>query len=516
MVRRALAILLGIGIPAAPVRAELQVSSWQLDPVPLHSDGASAVAMAPDGRWAVGDARGVLVRSRGGSWQRFGLHGGVRDLAFAPDGALWVASDQGLLRFDGERVEARDPAPGEASGGVLRLAISGPLLAVSTEGGVHWSRDGRRFERVDGPLGEAPASGLAWQQPTEVESSATLWIAGERGLLRARLSREGALARATGEQVELPVDARPALDVRSGPHGILVLGERVLAAGDGSGAHWRTHPLKLPPAALATRLLDGPGAIWIATDGGLLEASGPAGPWRRAAPPAGATPTAALAFDGDRLLAASARGLLVGRLEDAVPTRSAAPAGTAVPAVRAAPPGACDPPIQDVHRVVLARLDLGGERVARMWWGVRRRALLPLVTFEGTLGTSDGHKRSWNQSFVSGGTHDLFDRDLDAENKREVSLKLIWDLGATLFDDQEIDVSTEARRVIALRDDVLDEVNQLYFDRRRALEAAAAAPPESPEAARERLRADELAAGLDGWTREWFGAHAGACPPGSR
>ncbi|MDH3685831.1 MAG: hypothetical protein OEP95_06365, partial [Myxococcales bacterium] len=54
-------------------------------------------------------------------------------------------------------------------------------------------------------------------------------------------------------------------------------------------------------------------------------------------------------------------------------------------------------------------------------------------------------------------------------------------------------------------DEVLDEVNQLYFERRRVLLELAEAPGRSAESARHRLRADELAAGLDAWTGGWFG-----------
>jgi hypothetical protein len=56
-----------------------------------------------------------------------------------------------------------------------------------------------------------------------------------------------------------------------------------------------------------------------------------------------------------------------------------------------------------------------------------------------------------------------------------------------------------------LRDNVLDELAQLYFDRRRALLALDSQPDKgSPEAVALRLRAEELAAGLDAWTGGWF------------
>jgi len=493
MKARSLAMALLLWLLELPAGAE----SWRIDAAPVRAEGASAVAVAPDGRWAVGDARGVALRGRDGRWLRFGLHGSVRDLAFAADGALWIAAEEGLLRFDGQRAEARDPAPGEAGGAAQRLAIRGPLIAVATDGGVYWSRDGRRFERVDGPFGDGPASGLAWEAKG---SATTLWIAAERGLLRASIPSDGPASRVRAEPIELPAAVRPALDVQVDERGVAVLGPDGLAERETS-EEWRLHRLALPPGAVPARVLVAADAIWIATDRGLVAASGPAGPWRRASSPAGATPVSDLARDGDHLLAASQRGLLVGQLR---------PPGDPI----ALWPGAaaCDPPIVQVHRAALASQGLGADRVARMWSGVRQRALLPVVTLDGSLGRSGGHTRSWDQTYVSGGTRDLYDRDLDDSHKRDISIRLIWDLGAAVFSDDEIDISNEERHVIALRDDVLDEVNQLYFDRRRALEAAAAAPAGSPEAASARLRADELGAGLDGWTGGWFGAAAAHCP----
>jgi hypothetical protein len=55
---------------------------------------------------------------------------------------------------------------------------------------------------------------------------------------------------------------------------------------------------------------------------------------------------------------------------------------------------------------------------------------------------------------------------------------------------------------------VLDEVTQLYFERRRTLLALRGAAGDDAEQARLRLRADELAAGLDAWTGGFFSRRA--------
>ena len=502
---------------AAQAAADPDAPSWRLDRAPVDADGAQAVAIAA-GRWAVGDARGVLLGGEGADWRRVGLRTPVRDVAWGPEGGLWIAAESGLWRFDGRRVEARALVPGEATGRALRLAVAQGWLVVASDDGVHWSREGQRFERIDGAFGESPPAGLALAVPRDPQSRepATLWIAAERGLWRARLPAEGPAARVGAERVALPVDVQPALDVRSTPNGVLVLGQQALAEGEtGPGAadpRWSVHWPELPPGATPTRLLAGTDRLWIATDRGIVEALRPEGPWRRAGAPAGTAPASDLATDGARVLAASARGLLVAGASATASTRGIE---DALPAPRGP---TCDPPIAEVQRAVLAHLDLRGDHIERMWWGVRHRALMPVVTLDAGLTHDDGRGRTWDESFVSGDTRHLFDRDHDADRRRELSLKLVWDLGDLLYSDQEIDVSSEQRRLIALRDDVLDEVNQLYFERRRALDAARAAPTGSAESSSARLRAEELAAGLDGWTGAWFGTRAerAPCPPVDR
>ncbi|MEB2344816.1 MAG: hypothetical protein OZ948_08750 [Deltaproteobacteria bacterium] len=530
--------LAGLALPASaagppPVAAGPAAGArrWSLAAEPVAAEGGLlALATAPGGALAAGDARGLLLPAApgpGSGWVRIPLRGAVHDLAFAADGALWVASEEGLFRFAGERLAARPPAPGEAARAVLRVASRGRLLAVATRDGVHWSRDGQRFARVEGSFGEAepprpdeaeageaPPSvhGIALAPPEAPGDAALLWIAAERGVFRARLAGRDGAARVLATSVATPVLLRPALDVSAAADGVLVLGRDALLAGDAAGRRWSVYRPELPPGALPVRLLAAPGGLWIATGRGVVEAERPDGPWRRAGEPAGSKPAFALAVREGELLVASAVGLLVGGAPGVGGTAASAPA--AAPRTGSA----CDPPIAAVQRAALAHLDLTGARTARMWRGVRRRGALPAVSLDGALVDDSRHYRTWDESFTSGQMHRLFDRDRDREKERALALRLTWELGDLLYHPEEIDVSTEMRRTIELRDDVLDELNQLYFDRRRARDAAAAAGAGTPEAAREALRAEELAAGIDAWTGGWFGPRAGAsvCPPGDR
>lgn len=522
-------------VSAGPAPAERR---WTLaaEPVPAEG-GLLALAVGPGGRAAAGDARGLLLRAGAGGapagapdpaggWRRIPLRGAVHDLAFAPDGALWVASDEGLFRLAGDRLAAHPPAPGDAARVALRVVVDAGAIAVATRDGVHWSRDGRSWARVEGSFGDAdttggeageddpdpveaaPVAGLALAPPVEPTGAATLWIAAQRGVFRAALAGRDGPARVRAVPVATPTELRPALDVTLSGDGVLALGRAALLSADAAGARWRAHRPELPPGAVPIRLLATPHGLWIATDRGVVEADRPDGSWLRAGEPAGSKPAMALARDGDALLVAGALGLLVGRPAAERSAARATPAGPAPPARRAG----CDPPIAEVQRAALAHLDLTGARTARMWRGVRRRGALPVVGLDGALADDRHHYRTWDEAFSSGETRRLFDRDRDRERERAVSLRLTWDLGSLLYHPEEIDVSTEMRRTIELRDDVLDELNQLYFDRRRARDAAAIAGPGSPESAREALRAEELAAGLDAWTGGWFGPRAGTSP----
>ncbi len=498
--RRVVALLLALLPVAVGAAAELDAPAalgWRLVSPPVDEAGATAVAASADARWALGGGRGVWLREATVDWRRLDLRGAVRDLAFAPAGSLWIASSEGLLCFDGEHVSLRTPAPGDEARDALRVAVSADAIAVATVGGVYWSRDGVRFARVEAALGETPAAGLALEATGG--GVTRLWIASERGLLVADLATDRDVAGVRAARAELPFDLRPALDVT-------VVGARLLAVGRtqllerGGDGRFRIEPTDLPPGATPTRVSASADAVLIATDRGLVVAPNAIGPWRRAASPAGSTPALAIAIDGDMALVAGSRGLIVGTPREALNISSAP--------LAAKPVASCDPPILEVQRAALRYLHLSGDPAAAMRRGVRLRGLLPLVTLEGRKGHGGDTRNNYDESFVSGGYRKLYDRDdLDTQD-RDVQMRLTWDLGDTLYNPEQIDVSTEARRLIELRDDVLDELDQLYFDRRRALDAASAAPADSADAARERLRAEELAAGLDAWTDGWFGRSA--------
>jgi hypothetical protein len=146
-----------------------------------------------------------------------------------------------------------------------------------------------------------------------------------------------------------------------------------------------------------------------------------------------------------------------------------------------------------------------------LWRSAGRRGLFPELAVRGDYGRDRDRGLDYDQAFLAGSTRHLYDRDHSRGEDYGIALELSWDLGDAVYQPERIDISREARLVAQLRDDVLDEINQLYFERQRVLASLEAPPPDTSPAAL-LLRAEELASGLDAWTGGWFSAQRNAGP----
>lgn len=519
--------------------------AWRsVSALPGMRDGAALALDPASQRIALGDARGVWLLEDARGARRVLGRGPVRDLRFRAGGELLAATDRGLYAVapDG-RVRFLKLGSGKR-GHARRLAGTGEAIAVGTEEGVYFSRDGLSFARLDAGLAGGPIDALALR-PRDDGFELFSASAGALQQARLRILPDGTLqVRASSPVIGDGPGARSAVDVAvdaAGAEVVVLSPEHVALL---RGGRWRSVPLQLPAGGRALRIGSGAGRLWIATDAGVVTAARWEGPWRRAAPPAGGMPTASLAGDERRVLALGTRGLLEGRpapaarpsLERPAARPSlersgasarpsdeetgplAAPGGE--PGASALPAAASlsaddylwrlrsEPTIRQVQTAALSWLALGPERMRSLQRGVDRRGWLPDLEIRGGTGRGRSVRFLEDQAQSSGVVYDLRDRQFDRGSDYDAALVLRWELGDLAYNAEAIDVARETREVIELRDEVLDEVTQLYFERRRVLLALRTAPAGAVESARLRLRADELAAGLDAWTGGFFSRHA--------
>jgi len=494
-----------------PVESELRPgpSTWRRIPAVIDGLAVLQAESGGTGFW-LGDARGVRRVGSEGVAQRTFHRGPVHDLALAPEawqrsGGVLAATDDGLHRIEPGRDSQRFTA---LPGRVHRLAVAGRVVIAATDAGLIVSSDGVGWRSLATALPKAPATAVALRLRGDgLECLAVV----EGRVWRVGLQADGQTwkAVATARQIvprrasdEVPVDVHLPGPESEGLE-VVVYSDSFAVRSPGATAGsnpWRRLDPGLPPGLSIRRLeriLDG---WWIATDRGLFFAADLKGPWQRAASPLGGADVSALAAVAGSLYAVGAGGLWKQELRE----KGVAPArGSEAARIRIGWEN--DPPIEQVQRVALEFLELEGRWVDDMRAGVRRRGWLPRVTLRAGLERERESNVDFDQSFSSGAVRYLVDRDRGQSDDFDLSLSFTWDLADLAYHPEQVDVSVEARQLLKLRDDVLDELNQLYFERQRVLvELSARSDRSAAERIQLRLRAAELAAGIDAWTGGWF------------
>ncbi|MFT5442594.1 MAG: hypothetical protein ACI8W3_001638 [Myxococcota bacterium] len=513
--------------------------------------GFSAIAAhEATGNLAIAGEEGVSIgsaenRKRGDGVPRSVSLRGVRDLAFAANGELYVATSNGLWIVPAHRRGATtehyeaSPAIGEQARRVNRVAIGAGFVAVATDDGAFVSPrraaslqaatgfERPKWVRVDSSFPIGPVDVVATHRD---EWGAYLWANSGSSLWKARVTAAGAVV----DVVEVEVPGRPhgdqapvdlVTDLPGGRLGLVYA--NTIFVGDRRGASeehpWQIVRPVLPPGSTLKRIGHWEGGYWLATDRGLLLAGSLEGPWRRAGPPAGRARVSDVEVAFGRYFVAGAGGLFIGTSAPRTQGEGAARSAFAA-AGHAGPKALPGPDVREVHRAALKEQGLEARVFKRAWRGVGRRAWLPVIGLRFDADRDRGRGSDIDEVLISGENHLLHDSDRDRSFGIGASLTMTWDFRDAAYEPEQIDISREARLVIGLRDDVLDEVNQIYFERlvvAGKLDALNArgprieAPPRRSEDLDESraqsivtlsLRLLELEAGLDAWTGGWFSA----------
>lgn len=431
----------------------------------------------------LGTTRG-LFREEAAGWGSVSSGGAVRDLA-ALAGSTLVAASGGLYEWT-----HGDPAPHAvplAAGARVGSVAAGPGGAAwaATEVGLFVRPAGgsRFFRETKLPLGAVRAVRTAGSD-VWAAARGTLWRKREGGEFEPVLR---ALDPGWWELCDSAESLRSTyLCV---PRGVWRVAE------DGSTA--------IDPAVgLLRGLVLAGDELWLAAERGLVRvpledfaAPGQDPPPARLANPVLDVESAAvdLTLTQRGLVAATYRGIAVltapGRGELSLRYASVRSGGA--------------PALETLHRAVLAFQQLSPERLTRVERRARKLGLLPELRTSFSVQRSQGHERDEDQAWSSGSVRETLDFGAERERKFEFEVQLSWDFGQLARPDEALDASRERRALIELRDQVLDRVNRLYFERLRVLAqlARATAPTARAELG---LRASELEGGLDAWSGGFF------------
>ena len=421
-------------------------------------------------RLLLGTERGLYQNGPDG-WALILTRGGVRDLASA-NGHLLIATGAGLYHW---RSGADRPAKISLGAGARIRAVASDRLDtewVAAESGLYTRvRGAARFRRERSLPTGAVTSVRA--------SSAGVWVAMQGAIWR----------RGEGEDFERVLrgleagwwELRGAVDVGEGS---LLCVPRGLWRIDGEGAR----RLELGVGELRGIVRAG-STLWVASERGAYPIA--LSELERGVPQAAVHADAvALVRSGDRLVVATRRG--VASLElSAAPAPVLALKGLAVERTE----------IRSLHRTVLAYLDISPRRIAAIEKRARRSAWLPEVRATLSLDRERTRDSDHDEVFSSGRVRNLFDSASERENSVGLDVTFVWKLARSAEPDQALDISRERRQLVELRDQVLERVNRLHFERQRLiLRLAALDPGATAERAELAIRAGELGAHLDAWS----------------
>ncbi|TVR03541.1 MAG: hypothetical protein EA398_04320 [Deltaproteobacteria bacterium] len=170
-----------------------------------------------------------------------------------------------------------------------------------------------------------------------------------------------------------------------------------------------------------------------------------------------------------------------------------------------------EPDVAAVQQAALRWANLDRDRVPGWYRQVRISAVLPRTRIEGNVIQRDTDQSDLTQNFdftdpleaTPSGSRQLL-RETDYR-QLQVRGFMQWELNELVWDSDVLRVSLEGQRLVRLRQDVLNTVTALYFDRReRQLEFELNPPADLNARVRAQLAIEQLTASLDALTGGWF------------
>jgi hypothetical protein len=168
-----------------------------------------------------------------------------------------------------------------------------------------------------------------------------------------------------------------------------------------------------------------------------------------------------------------------------------------VPAMASQPE---EPPIRQVHEAAIRYAEVEPEKILCWRKAAAKKAWLPKMT----VGWDRNASSLWHWE---SGSSTKPDDDVLRRGKDflDWDLTLSWDFGELIWNNDQTSIDTRSRLLVQLREDVLDQVTKLYFERQRVKMSLNDLRIEDRKKRLEKeLRLQELTASLDALTGGYF------------
>jgi photosystem II stability/assembly factor-like uncharacterized protein len=160
-----------------------------------------------------------------------------------------------------------------------------------------------------------------------------------------------------------------------------------------------------------------------------------------------------------------------------------------------------EPTIEEIREAAISYAEVQPEKIEGWRKAAAKKALLPDLRFE------YNKNKGWQNSTYFYSTKDEKYKDDDITRDRDDgwSVSLTWELGDLIWNDVQTSIDTRSKLMVELRDDILNEVTRLYFERRRMQIELHLSPHEDiKEKIDKELRLLELTADIDALTGSYL------------
>jgi photosystem II stability/assembly factor-like uncharacterized protein len=156
-----------------------------------------------------------------------------------------------------------------------------------------------------------------------------------------------------------------------------------------------------------------------------------------------------------------------------------------------------EPTIEEIRQAAIIYAEVHPSKIRKWRKAAARKALLPDLR----VGIDKNSARQSSTYFYSTSSQKYTDDDITQGDDNGWSVSLTWELGELIWNNDQTSIDSRSRYSVQLRDDLLNEVTRLYFERRRLQVAMVISPPvDIRERIENEISLRELTAGIDALT----------------
>jgi photosystem II stability/assembly factor-like uncharacterized protein len=422
---------------------------------------------------------------------------------------IYVGTDNGILKSNDAggawNIVARQKRLEKGYYRALAKLPSGNLYLGTTEGVLISKDDGRNWYKARGVLGHNFIQAISPDKNGKIYvlSEGTVYKlspdtdAYEKIAWREYSKEDRPLeGDETNEQAPEPGFIRGlryiAVDPAMPGHIYLVVGSSLRVSED-DGRSWTTLP-GLPVVNIRSITVSAKSRIYAASDSRVFTYD--SGAWKELDPQMAVNDIHAIVTDGqENIYLAAGEGLFISKTgdNDKLETKKDIDDG--------------EPTIQQVHNAAIEYADANIEKIREWSRKAAKRALLPKVdiSFDKDIDSTIS-SNTWGTYGNGTGMGKYYVGPDDRTNYRNnnYSVSLTWELGDLIWSDAQVSIDTRSRLLVELRNDILDEVTKIYFERRRVKAEMDNPALGDNKIAEKKIRVEELTALLDGFTNGYF------------